>query len=271
MNKITKIKNDLRELKTDSEVLGYWDNRSERILDCLKNLDSDFEDALEIIHRLAKSLNSREKYSAVYYLYTAGYQPIESNFKPSDVLNEVKYELARGLLHNRKQEHSKRLFEELTSTGFDISRIEDWHEQAQDKETNKLKAIYLYGLPALFNAVIIVVFNFVFKFNNPLIETRIVLVLFFIVVEILVFRIVNLYYLKKTNDYNDIQKVKQVVLYQLLIALLLLFAQFAFPKTKRLIYYFPLTEAIISHVVSLGYEYQFLPKAIEKKLRSGEL
>ena len=46
------------------------------------------------------------------------------------LLDETKYQLARGLHHIRKYDHSKRLFNELAKAGFDKSRINDWWDQS---------------------------------------------------------------------------------------------------------------------------------------------
>jgi hypothetical protein len=57
-------------------------------------------------------------------LNEAAYQILENSGSPSDHLNEWRFEL--GLHHNRKYEHSNRLFNELASQGFDKSRIDGW-------------------------------------------------------------------------------------------------------------------------------------------------
>lgn len=130
MSKADKIWADLNGLTTDAQVLNYWDNRQTIILETLKSTASNSESATNVIHRLAKSLNDREKYSSVYYLYIVGFQPIEDKLAASETLNELKFELGRGLHHNRKYDHSKRLFNELASSGFDTSRIDGWWDQS---------------------------------------------------------------------------------------------------------------------------------------------
>jgi hypothetical protein len=129
MSRIIKIWTDLEELTTDAQVLNYWDKRQSRILKDLEVANTDFDTITNIIHRLAKSLNHKEKYSATFYLYKAGYEPIEHKFTQSDQLNEVKYELGRGLHHNKKYKHSKKLFNELAASNFDTRRIDGWWDQ----------------------------------------------------------------------------------------------------------------------------------------------
>jgi hypothetical protein len=129
MSKIDKIWSDLKEFSSDTQVLSYWEKRKSRILENINSANSDLGSVTAIIYQLAKSLNNKEKYSAVYYLYKSGYQPIQDKFAQSEQLNEVKYELGRGLHHNRKYDHSNRLFNELASKDFDIARIEQWWDQ----------------------------------------------------------------------------------------------------------------------------------------------
>jgi hypothetical protein len=74
MSRLNKIWTDLNDLTTDTQVLSYWDNRQTRILEALNTADSDFDLATKIFHRITKTLNDREKYSSVYYLYKAGFQ-----------------------------------------------------------------------------------------------------------------------------------------------------------------------------------------------------
>ena len=130
MNRINEIWATLNGLTSDVQVMNYWESRQHRILEILRTADSDFEIATKIIHKLAKSLNEKEKYSSVYFLYQAGYLRIEHKLIQSDEKNELKFELGRGLHHNRKYEHSKRLFNELASENFEVSRIDGWWNQS---------------------------------------------------------------------------------------------------------------------------------------------
>lgn len=179
MSRINKIWNDLSDLATDAQVLNYWDNRQTRIFEALKTSDSDFEIAIQIIHRLAKSLNDREKYSAVYYLYTTGFQPIESKLPDSESLNEVRFELGRGLHHNRKYDHSKRLFNKLAATDFDTRKIDGWWNQTvfasmRDKIWFKTDVLPTIGGFIFMIAYILIVF----KTKEFIISTTVFIILF---------------------------------------------------------------------------------------------
>lgn len=149
MNRIDKIWTDLKDLTTDTQVLSYWEHRQSRILESLITANSDFDTVTNIIHRLAKSLNGREKYSSVYYLYKSGYQSVENKLTQSEQLNELKFELGRGLHHNRKYDHSKRLFNELASTDFDTTRIEGWWNQTAFASTRERLWLKTDVLPAI--------------------------------------------------------------------------------------------------------------------------
>lgn len=74
MGGINKIWTDLNDLTVDVQVLSYWENRKSRILDNLNTADSDFETVTNVIHRIAKSLNNREKYSSVYYFVSSSHK-----------------------------------------------------------------------------------------------------------------------------------------------------------------------------------------------------
>ncbi len=149
MSRLHSLWADVQGLTTDVQVLGYWERRQSSILDRLKTAQSDFEIATQIIHRLAKSLNEKEQYAAVYYLYLSGYLPIENKLPPSPTLVEAKFELGRGLHHNRKYSHSKRLFNELALADFDTDRIEGWWNQSVVAGTTEKLWLKTDFLPAL--------------------------------------------------------------------------------------------------------------------------
>lgn len=125
MNKVTKIWTDLDNLKTDVQVSNYWEANHPQIIKHLKVADTDFNVIIKILYSISKSLNNREKYSSIYYLYQSIYLILEKKLYPSDLHNELKFELGRGLHHNLKYDQSKRLFNELAKDGFDIKRIND--------------------------------------------------------------------------------------------------------------------------------------------------
>ncbi|HKK09606.1 MAG TPA: hypothetical protein VJ939_02160, partial [Bacteroidales bacterium] len=179
MSRVSKIWNDLNDLTTNAQVLNYWENRQARILETLKTIDSDFETATKVIHRLTKSLNDREMYSAVYYLYKTGFQPIENRLPNLDNLNEVKFELGRGLHHNRKYDHSKRLFNELAATDFDTSRIDGWWNQTAFASTRDKIWIKTDVLPAIGRFSFMVAYILIaVKTKEFIISTTIFIILF---------------------------------------------------------------------------------------------
>ena len=179
MSRVNKIWTDLNDLTTNAQVLNYWENRQARILETLKMTGSDFETATKIIHRLAKSLNDREMYSAVYYLYKAGFQPIEKKLQYSNKLNEVKFELGRGLHHNRKYDHSKRLFNELAATDFDTSRIDGWWNQTAFASTRDRIWIKTDVLPAIGRFLFMIAYILIaVKTKEFIISTSIFIILF---------------------------------------------------------------------------------------------
>lgn len=179
MSRIIKIWTDLEELTTDAQVLSYWENRQFRVLKNLKTADSDFNLVTNVIHRLAKSLNNKEKYSAVYYLYKTGYQSLESKLAQSDQLNEVKYEFGRGLHHNKKYNHSKKLFNELAANNFDTSRIDGWWNQTAFASTRERIWLKTDVFPKFGRLAITVAYIFIgVKTGEFLISTTVFIILF---------------------------------------------------------------------------------------------
>ena len=92
MNKVTKIWTDLDGLKTDAQVSNYWEVNHLQIIKHLKVADSDFDVITKILHKISKSLNKREKYSSIYYLYQSIYLILDRKLYPSDFHNELKFE-----------------------------------------------------------------------------------------------------------------------------------------------------------------------------------
>ncbi|QSS96692.1 hypothetical protein [Psychroflexus sp. ALD_RP9] len=263
MNRVDKIWTDLKDLTTDAQVLSYWDNRQIRILEILKTADSNFETAINIIHRLAKSLNDREKYSAVYYLYKAGFQPIEKKLNQSDNLNEVKFELGRGLHHNRKYDYSKRLFNELASTDFETSRIDGWWNQTAFASTRDRIWIKTDVLPAIGRFSIMVAYMVIaIKTVEFLISTTIFIILFELY-ETWWYQYRVTSYLKEYEDLPEISDIKRNIKQKILIELgiSLLFYPIYLLKQEWLL---PLVFiiAIYFQVFHYGLNLYYLPKLI---------
>ncbi len=120
----------IQELDSDAYLFSFWENRKDWIIKVVSSADSNFETVICILYRLSKLLNDKEEYASVYYLYKFGYLPIEMKLTNSTSLNELKFEFGRGLVHNRKYEHSKSLFNELHSINYDNDRISDWRRQS---------------------------------------------------------------------------------------------------------------------------------------------
>lgn len=263
MNRVDKIWTDLKDLTTDTQVLNYWDNRQTRILETLKTADSNFETATNILHRLAKALNDREKYSAVYYLYKSGYQPIENKLTPSDQLNEVKYELGRGLHHNRKYDHSKRLFNELASSDFDTNRIEGWWNQTAFASTRDRIWIKTDVLPAIGRFVIMIAYILVAVRTKDFLITTTVFIILSEVYETwwYQYRISN--YLKEFEDLPEILEIKKNLKKKILIELgiSLLFYPIYFFRQEWLL---PLVLiiAVYFQIFHYGLNYYYLPKLV---------
>jgi hypothetical protein len=264
MNRVDKIWTDLKELTTNTQVLSYWDKRQTRIVESLNNtLGSNFETATKIIHRLAKSLNDKERYSDIYYLYKTGFQPIENKLPKSDNLNEVKFELGRGLHHNRKYDHSKRLFNELASSDFDTSRIDGWWNQTAFASTRDKIWIKTDVLPSIGTLILIIAYILVaVKTKEFLITTTVFIILFeFYETWWYQYRISN--YLKEFQDLSEIIDIKKNLKKKILIELgiSLLFYPIYFLRQEWLL---PLVLiiAVYFQIFHYGLNYYYLPKLI---------
>lgn len=263
MSRIDKIWTDLQELTTDAQVLNYWENRQSRILENLKTANSDFDTITNVIHRIVKSLNDRENYSSVHYLYKAVYLPLENKLTQSDQLNEVKYELGRGLHHNRKYDHSKRLFNELASTEFDTTRIDGWWNQtafASSRErvwfkTDVLPAIGRFAIMAAYILIAI-------KSEEFLISTTVFIVLYELY-ETWWYQYRVSRYLKEFEGSAEALEIKKSIKKKMMIELGIsfLFYPIYFLKQEWLL---PLVLiiAVYFQVFHFGLNYYYLPKLI---------
>ena len=263
MNRVDKIWTDLKDLTTDAQVLNYWDNRQTRILETLKTTDSNFEMATNILHRLAKALNDREKYSAVYYLYKSGYQPLENKLTLSDQLNEVKYELGRGLHHNRKYDHSKRLFNELAYSDFDTSRIEGWWNQTAFASTRDRIWIRTDILPAIGRFAIMVAYILIAIQTEEFLISTTAFIILFELYETWWYQYRVSSYLKEFEDLPEITDIKKNIKEKILIELgiSLLFYPIYLLKQEWLL---PLVFiiAIYFQVFHYGLNLYYLPKLV---------
>ncbi len=144
MTEIDKLYIVFEGFSTDNETISYFEDNSKRIFNKLIQANSNPEKVVKILHQIALALNNREKYAGVYYLFLKGYKPICHYFTPSNLFNELKFELGKGLHHNMKYKFSKQLFNELAISEFDVSRIEPWWNQSVNKTS--LENIWLKNL-----------------------------------------------------------------------------------------------------------------------------
>lgn len=162
MTEIDKLYIVFEGFSTDNETISYFEDNSKRIFNKLIQANSNPEKVVKILHQIALALNNREKYAGIYYLFLKGYKPICHYFTPSNLFNELKFELGKGLHHNMKYKFSMQLFNELAISEFDVSRIEPWWNQSVYKtsfENIWLKNLFrnfLFGL--IFNLLIVLVY-----------------------------------------------------------------------------------------------------------------
>ncbi len=263
MSKVDKIWTDLNDLTTEAQVLNYWDLRQTRILETLKTTDSSFETVINIIHRLAKTLNNHEKYSSVYYLYNAGFQPIEKKLTPSNNLNEVKFELGRGLHHNRKYDHSKRLFNELASTGFDTSRIDEWWNQTAYAGTRDRVWIKTNVYPAIVRFVLLITYILISIKTKEFIIPTTIFIIIFEIYETWWYHYRITTYLKEFESLPEIIKIKKNLKKHILLELgiSLLFYPIYFFR-QELLLPLVLIIAVYYQIFHCGINYYYLPKLI---------
>lgn len=219
MKEVDRIWKNLKELKTDAQVLYYWDKQQAKILETLKLSSLNLETEIKIIHRFAKAFNDREKYSSVYYLFKFGYLSLESKFIPSDELNELKFELGRGLHHNRKYDLSKQLFNELGSSNFDTSRIEGWWNQTVFSNTREKVWLQTDLLPSLGRLLLMITYViFAIKMNEFIISTTVFIILYELYQTWWYLNKVT-YYLKEFQELQETEIVKKKIKNKILIEL----------------------------------------------------
>lgn len=272
MNKVTKIWTDLDDLKTDTQVSNYWEVNHSKIIKYLKVADSDLDVIIKILYKITKSLNNREKYSSIYYLYQSIYLILERKLCPSDLHNELKFELGRGLHHNLKYDQSKRLFNELAKDGFDIKRIDDWWDQSAFASIRDKIWLKKDFLPALGHFLIALIYlSIAIKFEIFLFST----IIYIIISELYE----SWWYQYKFESYlNEFksspyilsikEKIKKKIFIELIISLL--FYPIYFFNNDLLI---PLILIIVIYfqVFHLGLNYYYLPRLIGELNRKANL
>ncbi|ANQ49755.1 hypothetical protein MY04_2383 [Flammeovirga sp. MY04] len=221
MSKLKKVKADLQSLKTDAQIVNYWEHNHSRVLERINNSESDWEVATDVIYQFAKSLNDREQYSAVYYLYKVGYLKVEKHLIQSNELNELKYELGKGLHHNRKYKHSNRLFNELGDVGFDISRLEGWWDQSAFGSSREKYWYKAELLPGLITLLITLIYIYLVSKTEEFIISTISFVLLMELFETWRYKYKISIYLKEYEHQNEVKEIERKIKKKLLLELLL--------------------------------------------------
>lgn len=263
---MTRIQNtwaDLNDLKSDAQVIGYWDERHSRILECLAAIDSDFEIATKVMHRLAKALNNQEKYSFVFYLFKAGYQPIKDKLPVSDELNELKYELGRGLHHNRKYAQAKTLFNELASSGFDQSRLEGWWDQSAFASIREKHWISVDVLPAVGKMLLSAAYVSTAIYAKEFFLSTTVFILTLLLYNAWLYQYRFNRYLEEFKGHPKVNGIKQNIKRKVMLDLFvsLLFCAAYALKQEWLIPLVLILSALLQ-AFDYGLEYFYLPKLI---------
>jgi hypothetical protein len=266
MTRLRKIWNEISEMTSENQVLNYWETRQTRIIDSLKSAETaeDVELARLVMHNLARAFNNREKYSSVYYLFISAYQSIADRVtgKLEDI-HELKYELARGLHHNRKYKYSKQLFNELAATGFDTERIEDWWDQSAFASTRDEIWIKSHILPGVTRFLIMIGYLTVVLWTKTFLISTIAFIGLFLFTELQWYLYRVNYYLKEfENDPETEQikrKIKNRIVFQFVISLVIFPIYFL---GHDLIYLATFIIAIYLNAYHYGLELYYLPNLI---------
>lgn len=217
LSKTDQIWTELSELATHTQVLNYWEKRQSRILDSLVHSEADSEKAIDVILRLARALNETEKHAAVFYLYKSGYLPIENKLNQSEQLNEAKYELGRGLHHNRKYDHAKKLFNELGKSNFDTRRIEPWWNQSAFASVRDKVWIKTDVLPTLAKLLLTLLYFIIAVTTDEFLLTTAVFILIMELFEAWSYQNKVSYYLKDFENSNKVSLVRSSLKKKLII------------------------------------------------------
>lgn len=222
MSSLEKTWNDLKERVTDNQVIDYWEDRNSKIIENLKKADPNdkLDIAISIIHRIAKSLNDKEKYSSVWYLFKEVFLSIEPNLVyKSNILNEAKYELARGLHYNRKYDHSKRLFNELASSNFDTTRFEDWWDQTAYASSRERLWFKTSVFPSLVRLIIMATYVYIVILTKEFVISTTIFIILYELLESWTYLNKTSSYLKEFQDSPEIPAIKKRIKKKLLIEL----------------------------------------------------
>ncbi len=179
-----KIWHDLSALNTDNEIISYWENKHNRFTNKLLNEEIDLDLCTLILHKFTRSFNNSEKYSTVFYLHQLVYIPLETKLKNTNFINELKYQLAKGLHHNRKYAQSTQLFNELALSGYDTKRIDDWWNQSAYAGIRDKIWLRTFFLPFIVNTLIIISYIFIATSSQEFIISTTIFVLVYELFEL---------------------------------------------------------------------------------------
>jgi hypothetical protein len=275
MSSLEKTWSDLQERLTDNQVIDYWDDRNSNIIENIKKIEPNdkLDIKISIIHRIAKSLNDKEKYSSVWYLFKEGFLAIEPNLVyKSNILNEAKFELARGLHHNRKYDYSKRLFNELASSNFDTTRFEDWWDQTAFASSRERLWIKTSVFPSLVRLIIIATYVYIVTLTKEFVISTTIFIILYELLESWTYLHKTSSYLKEFQDIPEVSAIKKRIKKKLLIELGIsfLFYILYFLKQEWMVP-LALIIAIFLLIFNYGINYYYLPSLIARLNRDKAL
>lgn len=176
MSRLEKIRKDLQEKGTSQQVRNYWQKRRSRIINELPQGEADTTS--NVIQLLAKSMNEGESYGMVYDLFISGYQPNEERLKEGATdLDETKFELARGLHHDHKYKHSKRLFDELIASGKESRVPNEWLEQSAFASARERLWIRTDLIPFMIQCALLIAFMVIVTKSGSFLVSTVLLIL----------------------------------------------------------------------------------------------
>lgn len=263
MNRLEKISRDLKKLTSDAQIVGYWDRRQALILSHLNGENVNPAIALKVLYSLALSLNNKEKYSSIYHLYIQGYLSIHQNLPASKESNELKFELARGLHHNRKYNQAKLLFNELAAQGFDISRFEAWWDQSAFSSIREKFWVKTDLLPSLVRLMLLGVYVFVAIKTEMFLTCTTIFIIFLEIYESWWYYFKVKTYLHEFSQEDRVYKIKRKIFRAVLIEFgisLLIYPAYFLQNDWTL----PLVLMLAMYFLGFhfGLNYYYLPKLI---------
>lgn len=124
-----RILKRLFKRENDVQVMVYWEDNYEVLVELLL-LEEDKHIVQKALLLLSRSLNNREKYTWTAFIYHKVFVPKKRlQGEVSSMVNEIKFELGKGLHFTREYSESKRLFDDLNRVpNFDHSQYADWYE-----------------------------------------------------------------------------------------------------------------------------------------------